>query len=72
MREGIFDESVVGDEAELAVFNVRDAVERVHQEAVRTFVERDRHGIGGEVPAAEIVEDSRRPGYGLAGLGESH
>src|SRR5712675_170593 len=57
---GFFDKAVVAYEPEFAVLNVGHAVEGVHEEAVGAVVERERHGVGGEVPAAEVVEDGRR------------
>src|ERR1700761_2481429 len=67
--DGIFNEAVVADQAKLTILDVGDAVERIHEEAVGAVVEGERHSIGGEVPAAEIVEDSGWFDDGFAGLG---
>jgi hypothetical protein len=67
--DGVLDKAVVADEAELAIFDVGDAVEGVHEQAVGALVEGERHGVGGEVAAAEVVEDGGGLDDGFAGLG---
>jgi hypothetical protein len=65
----ILDESVVAHQAQLPGFDVRNPVEGIHQQTVRMLVERQGHGIGGEVAAAEIFENRVPVVYRLAGLG---
>ena len=69
MPDGIFDESVVADQPELAVFDVGYAVEGVHQETVGAVVEREGHGVGGKVAPPEVFENGRRLDRRFAGLG---
>ena len=57
---GIFNKAVIGGEAKLTVFDVRDAVERVHQKAVGAFVERQSHRAGGKVAAAKVLKNGCR------------
>ncbi len=68
-KRRLFEESVVRDEAQSARFDVGRAVQRVHQKAVRALVERNGHGVDGEVTAAKVFLDGSGVNYGLAGLG---
>ncbi len=65
----IFDEPVVANQTQLPGFDVGDAIQRIHQQAVRMLVERQGHGIGGEVAAAQILKNRVPVVYGFAGLG---
>src|SRR6202012_1399065 len=66
---GILDEAVVGDQPELAVLDVGNAVERVHQQAVGALVVGDGHGVGGEVAPAQVFENAGGTGDWPAGPG---
>jgi hypothetical protein len=68
----VFDKTVIGDQAQLAVFEVGHAVQRVHQQPERAFVERDRHGVRRKVAASQIVENRGRFIDRLARPGERH
>ena len=54
---GIFDKSVVMQDAENLGFNISSAVERVHQQAARARIQRQGHGIDGEIPAAQVFDE---------------
>ena len=58
-------------------FDVGDAVERIEEKSAGSFIERERHGVDGEVAAAQIFvngcrhDDGRLAGF-LKALGARH
>ena len=60
---GIFDKSVVMQNAEKLGFDISSAVERVHQQAARTRIQRQGHGIDGEIPAAQVFDEGGGRNY---------
>ena len=64
----ILDKAVVADQPQFAIFDVRNPVERVHQQAKRAVVERNRHGVGGKVALPQVFCNARRLILRLAGL----
>ena len=56
----IFDEGVVVQNANQLSFNVGHAVERVHQQPTRTFIQRKRHGVDSQITAAQIFNNGCR------------
>ncbi len=52
--------------------DVGDAVERVHQQAKRSLIEGDGHGVDGEVPTTQLVLNGARMIDGIARLGIFH
>ena len=66
----IFEEAVVAHQSQDPRFKVGDAVERVHEQTIGALIERERHGVGGEVAAAQVVENASRVIDRLTGLRE--
>ena len=64
----LFKETVIGDQAKGPRLDVRSAVHGVHQQSERAFVERDRHGVDGEVAAAKLLLNGSGMIDRLAGL----
>ena len=52
-ESGFFKESVIRDQAEGTGFDIGGAVERIHEEPERAFIEGDGHRIYGKVAAAQ-------------------
>src|SRR5262252_8970263 len=57
---GILNESVVVDDPKQLCFNVCGPIEGIHQQTTRTRVERQRHGVDGEIASSKIFDDGRR------------
>ncbi len=55
----ILDKSMVRDQPQLAVLNIRHPVQRIHQQTVRPLIQRERHRIRREIPPPQIVQDPR-------------
>jgi hypothetical protein len=66
----VLDEPVVAHQPQLAVLDVRHAVQRVHQQPIRPLVQRQRHRVGGKVTPPQVVQQVRRLHHRLARLGE--
>jgi len=66
---GIFEESVIVDQAQVARLHVGNAVQRIEQQAVGALIEGDGHGVDGEVAAAQVLQHGRPVVNGFAGLG---
>ncbi len=68
----VFYETVRRDQPELAILDVGRSVQWIQQQAIRSFVQRDRHRIGCKVTPAQVIQDRRRLCGGLAGLVVCH
>ncbi len=55
----IFQKRIVVQNADQLGFNIGDAVERIEQQSARTFIQRQRHGVDGEIAAAQIFVNGR-------------
>ena len=65
----IFEERIVVQNAQDLGFDVGDSVEGIEQQSPRAGIERQRHGVDGEVAAAQVLVDGgRRDGRRLARL----
>ncbi len=69
---GLLDKAIIADQTQFPIFNVRDAVERVHQKTIGSFIERQCHGVGRKVAAAQVFRDAGRLIVRLARLGIGH
>ncbi len=64
----ILEKAVIARQPKLPCLDIRDAVERVEQQAVGTFIERERHGVGGEIATAKVLYDRGPAVNGLSRL----
>ncbi len=60
---GIFDKRVVMQDAEQLGFDIGSAVERIHQQAARARIQRQGHGVDGEIPAAQVFDEGGGRNY---------
>src|SRR5207245_8187579 len=63
---GVFHEAAAMQDPKLTARDVRSSIRRIEQQPARIGMERNRHGIGGEVPAFEVVKNHGGPNLGGA------
>src|SRR5207249_11425798 len=61
---GVFHEAAAMEDPKLTARDVRCSIRRIEQQPARIGMERNRHGIGGEVPALEVVKNHGGPSLG--------
>ncbi len=54
---GLLNESVGGNETKLAILDIRDAIQGIKQQSIGALIQGDSHGIGGEVPPPQVIQD---------------
>ena len=64
----LIEEAVIRYRTQAARLDVRHPVQRIHEQPVGTFVQRNRHGVGGKVTPPQIFLDRRPVVGGLARL----
>ena len=65
----VLDESVVVQDAEQFGFDIGRAVEWIHQQSARARIQRQGHGIDGEIPPAQVFNEGGGGNHGrLAGF----
>ncbi len=68
----VFDEPIVAHQPQLAVLDIRHAVQRIHQQPIRPIVQRQRHRVRRKVPPPQVVQNAGRLGHhGFPGFGKS-
>ncbi len=65
----LFQECVVLENAEVLGFEIGNAVERIHQESARARIQRQSHGIDGEIAPAQVLVDGLEGHLGLSRFG---
>src|ERR1700731_2544162 len=56
---GIFEERIVMQNADNLGLDVGDAVEGIEEQPAGSFIQRERHGVDGEVAATQVVVNGR-------------
>ena len=56
-QRGVLKKSIIRDQAQRPGLNIGCPVQGVHQQSIGSFVQRDRHGVDGKVPATQVVMD---------------
>ena len=68
----ILNKPVIAHQSQLPVLNVRDAIQRVHQQPVRPLIQRERHRIGRKVSPPQVIQNRRCLHHRLARLRIGH
>ena len=56
---GIFEKRIIVQNADDLGLDVGHAVEGIEQQPARSFIQRERHGVDGEVAAAQVLVNGR-------------